>query len=77
MNFTINLPLQMECTLFFQENPYMFETLDGIALRLGRKREDIDPVVKQLVSNSLLEKIGDGDQAIYRYIQPDTSSGLV
>jgi hypothetical protein len=67
----MNMPLQIECTLFFQENPYTFETLDGIALRLGRHREDIRIVIEHLISISILEIIGEGEHAIYRYIQPD------
>lgn len=67
----MNMPLQIECTLFFQENPYIFDTLDGIAIRLGRHREDIKSVIDHLISISILEIIGEGEQAIYRYIQPD------
>lgn len=65
------LPLQMECTLFFQENPYAFETVDGLALRLGRKVEHLVPVLKYLVSTSILEEITNGDNPIYHYVQPD------
>ncbi|MGJ7918981.1 hypothetical protein [Neobacillus sp. LXY-4] len=67
----MNMSLQIECTLFFQENPYTFETLNGIALRLGRNPEDIKLAIKHLMSISVLEMIGEGDQAIYRYIEPD------
>ncbi|MFD1737891.1 hypothetical protein ACFSCX_15245 [Bacillus salitolerans] len=63
-------PLEIECTMFFQENPYTFETLHGLTTRLGRNIEDLLPVLEQLVANSILEKVGNGDQAIYRYIQP-------
>ncbi len=62
--------LQIECTMFFQENPYTFETLDGLSIRLGRNQEDLRPVLENLVSNSILEIIGTGERAIYRYIQP-------
>ena len=67
----MNMPLQIECTLFFQENPYTFETLEGIALRLGRQREDIKIAIDHLISISILEIIGEGEHAIYRYIQPE------
>lgn len=76
MEKTELLPLQMECTLFFQENPHTFETVGGIALRLGRKPEDIGPILDNLVALSILEKIGDGDNAIFRYIQPEIMSEL-
>lgn len=71
------LSLRMECTLFFQENPYTFETAEGLALRLGRKREHIEPILQHLVSLSILEKIGEGDRAIYRYNQPVVKSEVV
>ncbi|WP_231705824.1 hypothetical protein [Effusibacillus lacus] len=45
-------------------------------MRLGRKREHIEPVLQHLVSLSILEKIGEGEQAIYRYIQPEITSEL-
>lgn len=63
-------PLQVECTMFFQENPYTYETLEGLAVRIGRKPEELGPVLERLVENSILEVIGAGQQAIYRYIQP-------
>jgi hypothetical protein len=79
VSFEIN-PLQIECTLFFQENPYTFETLEGLAVRLGRNLEDLRPVLDNLVESSILEVIGSGAQSIYRYIQPvwvDISEGPV
>ncbi|MDQ0255672.1 hypothetical protein J2S74_003054 [Evansella vedderi] len=63
-------PLTVECTLFFQENPYTFETLSGLGTRLGRKPEDLRPVLDELVTNTILEIMGTGDNAIYRYNQP-------
>ncbi|MDT8858657.1 hypothetical protein N0O92_00345 [Alkalihalobacillus sp. MEB130] len=65
-------PLQVECTLFFQDNPYTYETLKGLAMRLGRNAEDLAAVLDQLVSTMVLEMNGTGDSAIYRYIQPVT-----
>ncbi|WP_019153724.1 hypothetical protein [Robertmurraya massiliosenegalensis] len=64
-------PLKVECTLFFEENPYTLETAEGLASRLGRKSTELVLILEHLVSVSILEKIGDGDQAIYRYVQPD------
>jgi DNA-binding CsgD family transcriptional regulator/ligand-binding sensor protein len=63
-------PLQVECTMFFQENPYTFETIDGLAIRLGRNLDDLRPIIEQLVAHKILETIGGGYQTIYRYIQP-------
>ncbi|GAE27446.1 hypothetical protein JCM9140_3593 [Halalkalibacter wakoensis JCM 9140] len=69
--FQIN-PLQIECTMFFQENPYTYETVKGLAIRLGRNTEDLVGVLEYLVSSMVLEVIGTGENAIYRYIQPVT-----
>ena len=69
VSFHIN-PLQVECTLFFQENPYTYETLKGLANRLGRNADDLVGALDLLVSSLVLEVIGSGETAIYRYIQP-------
>ncbi|RKN65152.1 hypothetical protein [Paenibacillus ginsengarvi] len=68
--------LQMECTRFFQNNPYSIETAEGISLRLGRKTEHLDPVLCRLVSLAILEKTGNGSRSIYRYIEPHYSEDL-
>lgn len=78
VTFQLN-PLQIECTLFFQENPYTYETLEGLSIRLGRNIEDIRPILEILVENTILEVIGSGQHAIYRYVQPvfiDINEGL-
>ncbi|GAE33049.1 hypothetical protein [Halalkalibacter akibai] len=71
VSFHIN-PLQVECTLFFQENPYTYETIKGLATRLGRNKEDLSEVLDLLVANMVIEQVGTGEHAIYHYIQPVT-----
>lgn len=66
----MNMPLQIKCTLYFQENSYTVETLDGIASKLGKNPEEIKPAVDYLSSISILEAIGEGEDVSYRYIQP-------
>lgn len=56
--------------MFFQENPYTYETLTGLATRIGRNPEDLRSVLEKLVDGSILEVIGEGERAIYRYVQP-------
>jgi hypothetical protein len=65
-----DLLLRVECSLFFQQNPYTFETEEGMALRLGRMSKDLRPALAYLVGHGILDKIGEGDSAIYRYLQP-------
>ncbi|GAB7389250.1 hypothetical protein BSNK01_30880 [Bacillaceae bacterium] len=67
------LIIQTECLLFFEENPHAYETAEGLAWRLGRKVEHIQPVLKQLVELSILSQIGTGERALYRYSQPDVT----
>jgi|GEM_PF-1058270 len=64
-------PLQIECTLFFQENPYTYENIDGLMLRLGREKADLEPVLNNLVKAKILNVIGEGNGAIYCYNHPD------
>ncbi|MEF3313689.1 hypothetical protein PV433_32885 [Paenibacillus sp. GYB004] len=68
--------LQMECTRFFQNNPYSMETAEGISLRLGRKVEHLSPVLGRLVMLSILEKVGNGSRSIYRYIEPNFNGDM-
>lgn len=65
-----DLLLRLECSLFFQQNPYTLETEEGVALRIGRMSKDLRPVLEYLVGHGILDKIGEGEAAIYRYLQP-------
>ncbi|MDC3414990.1 hypothetical protein NC797_15305 [Aquibacillus sp. 3ASR75-11] len=69
-----NVPLQLECTLYFEKNPYAYETIEGLALRLGREPSDLSPIVQHLVSLDIIEALGEGDSAIYHYNQPKIAS---
>jgi hypothetical protein len=64
------LKLQIECTTFFEKNPYTFETINGLENRLGRPTSLLQPILDELVSMSILKRSGNGDQAIYHYIPP-------
>jgi predicted transcriptional regulator len=64
-------PIELECITFFEENLYTFETLEGLALRIGRKKEDLQIVLNKLVQLAIVEKIGNSGQPfVYRYIKP-------
>jgi hypothetical protein len=65
-----DLLLRLECSLFFQQNPYTLETEDGVALRLGRITNELRPALEYLVRHGILDKIGEGETAIYRYLRP-------
>ncbi|MCI3922786.1 hypothetical protein MO973_21390 [Paenibacillus sp. TRM 82003] len=68
--------LQLECTLFFERNPYALETVPGLSKRLGRSAADLALVVERMAKLSILERIGEGDRAIYCYRMPDLQYGL-
>lgn len=71
MDHESELALRIECTLFFQANPFTFETVEGLALRMGRTVQALLPTLNYLSERNIVEKIESGDQIIYRYIQPD------
>jgi hypothetical protein len=75
MNEDAIMQMQMECNIFFQENPYTLETCEGLALRLGRRPEDLAVILDRLVSLSIVERLGDGARSIYRYVQPIIMNG--
>lgn len=65
------LSLQMECTLLFQSHPYMIENLEGLALRLGRKIEDIKPVIELLIHQQIIKLMGSNKESpLYCYNEP-------
>ncbi len=72
MKEEIVLKLQVECVMFFQNNPYALESIEGLSLRLGREIEHLEAIVLRLVSLAILERIGNGSRSIYRYIPPIT-----
>ncbi|GEO24708.1 hypothetical protein AAC03nite_04930 [Alicyclobacillus acidoterrestris] len=63
--------IRKECTLFFAENPYTYETVEGVAHRIGRKMEHVQPALDELVQISILEQISAGAHTLYRYQKPD------
>jgi len=65
-----SLPLQVECTYFFEENPYAMETAQSLALRIGRSADQLAPILEHLAALTILSKFGEGANAIYRYSQP-------
>jgi predicted transcriptional regulator len=63
--------IELECISFFEENLYTFETLEGLALRIGRQKEDLELVLNKLVDLAIVERIGiQGQPFVYRYIKP-------
>jgi hypothetical protein len=68
--------LKWECTLFFQNNPYTVDTALGIARRIGRQAEAVRHTLNELVRVNILEKIGETDDAVYRYQEAFSASQI-
>jgi len=56
---------------FLWQNPGITDRAEGIAGRLGRRRDDLHPVLETLVKNHFLEKWGDDPDPIYTF-QPNS-----
>ncbi|MFC4402438.1 hypothetical protein [Gracilibacillus xinjiangensis] len=62
--------LQLECTMLFQSNPYMNETVEGIVTLLGSQKEKILPVIESLVKQGIIQNLSDNDIPRYSYCEP-------
>ncbi|GLB60534.1 hypothetical protein [Cytobacillus sp. NCCP-133] len=65
-----HLSLEMECLTLFQSNPYLFETIQGLEKRLGRRMSDLEPILEGLTAQGILQKTGEGALAYFRYKEP-------
>lgn len=65
-----DMSLQLECTLFFERNPYALETVRGLAKKLGRSELALEAVVERMSRLLILVRIGEGERAIYTYHAP-------
>lgn len=65
------LSLQAECLLFFEQNPYTIENEEGLSIRLGRNLQDLSSVLERLTELSILQRMGEGEEAYYRYNLPE------
>jgi hypothetical protein len=64
------LPLQLECTLFFQSNPYRTESIDDLAELLDTDKELLIPALDILTKQGIIVNIGDEVNPVYRYNEP-------
>jgi hypothetical protein len=57
----------LDVALFFQGHPNVFDTAQGIALRMGRRPADVEEALKRLVHAGLLElyELGAGRYRCY------------
>ena len=48
--------LKLELVSYFHDNPYVMDGLQGVASWVGRRAEDIQPELAQLVDSGIVEK---------------------
>jgi hypothetical protein len=56
-----------ELLAFLWHNPGLTDKADGVAGRLGRRREDVAPALHALAKNEILEKWGADDDPVYSF----------
>ncbi len=59
--------LKARVLVFFNSNPGVIETLDGLALRIGANPESLRPEVEAHVAIGLITQREVGGKTIYRY----------
>jgi hypothetical protein len=50
---------------FFVQNPYAIDSVEGLAVRIGRRAEELEPVLEELCKEELLNRIDLGDIVVY------------
>lgn len=75
-----SLLLEMECTMLFQSNPHMIESIIGLETRLGRRQEDLLPVIERLLEMGIIQTVGsvqdDPVKRLFRYKEPEISKEI-
>jgi len=66
---TVNTRVKLDVLRYYHDNPYAWESLDGLAQRLGRSVTDLEPAVASLARDGLLEARAGGragKETVYR-----------
>ncbi len=61
----LDTPAKRWIVRFFQQNRYTMDTADGLAIWTGLSREKAAGAAEALVNAHLLDRIGEGDAAVY------------
>ncbi|MCS7187254.1 MAG: ATP-binding protein [Armatimonadota bacterium] len=72
----LNTPLKQELLAFLASNQAM-DTAQGLSIWLGRTKEEIQKAAEELVEAGLLNRQGEGEDAIYSYYPREEVTGLV
>jgi len=64
---TVDSLIMWELLVFLWNNPGITDNTDGIAARLGRRRDDLKKPLESLCAQQVLERWGNEDDPIYAY----------
>ncbi len=64
----VNSMAKLDLINFFFSNPYTIDTVDGLALRIGRRVEGIEKTVEELSEAGILEKRVQGELVLYAFV---------
>lgn len=56
----------VDIAAFFVQNPYAWDSVENLAVRVGRRVSQIEPAVKRLAGAGLLQAMEIGNQRVYR-----------
>ncbi|MCS7186643.1 MAG: PAS domain-containing protein, partial [Armatimonadota bacterium] len=71
-----NTPLKKELIWLLHENRIM-DTCHGLASWMNRREADVRAAAEDLVRAGLLQRIGEGEDAIYQYAPPPELASIV
>lgn len=74
---TINSLLMWELLVFIAKNPGVADNADGIAGRIGRRRQDLVELLQTLSEKHILKKWGDQEDPVYTYEPSEDLSELI
>jgi signal transduction histidine kinase len=67
---TVNTRVKLDVLKYYHDNPHAWESLNGLAQRLGRSAADLEPATASLARDGLLEARAGGragKETVYRY----------
>lgn len=67
--------VRLDVALYFQRNPFARETASSVALRTGRPASAVIHALERLAEQRVLERRGQGETALYRYVRPFIAPG--
>lgn len=74
---TVDSILMWELVVFVANNPGITDNADGIAGRLGRRRDDLSMLLDKLCEANVMKKWGDNRDPIYAYSpKPEVAHAL-